>query len=304
MKLKLNDHFFAWAFIYAIAVFLSIQSISFFNLQRSLLGIFLAGLIITLFSGIMHLFLYKNKFRLNKWFFIWLFTYPFNFWLIDLVLRKLNLNYNGFFYFLAFGVICHLFTWIIKYKIYFKIKMNNKKTIVIILIFFIALLFVSSQSFSEIQTTGLTEGNPISPILNVLKGLISFNPSSYICPQLNYSLHHSDILYSNVDVEEHNGWKISAHSMGHKVYCVKGYLEGQNPNYLYCGTKKTGLAYMEKTFLNPDGTIGKTIKQGFMNIYDENQNFIKTICGRDPDEIMEEDFKRNMKELDDLLTIE
>ncbi|PJE81458.1 hypothetical protein COU58_02320 [Candidatus Pacearchaeota archaeon CG10_big_fil_rev_8_21_14_0_10_32_42] len=160
-KIRFNDHFFAWAFIYAIAVFLSIQSIRFFNLSGSLSGIFLAGLIITLFSWMVYSFLYKNKFRLSKWFFIWLFTHSFNFWLIDLVLRKLTLTYGGFLYFLILGIVYHPITWIIKHKIYYKIRMNMQKTIIIILILIVALIFASSQPFSEIQTSGLIGNNSL-----------------------------------------------------------------------------------------------------------------------------------------------
>ena len=43
--------------------------------------------------------------------------------------------------------------------------------------------------------------------------------------------------------------------------------------------------------INSDGSIGKTIKQSFYNIYDENKKFVKTVCGEDPDKIAEKEWK-------------
>jgi hypothetical protein len=358
MKLKLNDHFLAWVFIYATAVFLSIQSIKFFNLQSSLWGIFLAGLIITLFSWIMYSFLYKNKFRLNKWFFIWLFTHSFNFWLIDLILRKLNLTYNGFFYFLSFGVVCHLVTWGIKHKIYNKIKMSTSKTLITILIFFIALLFASSQSFSEIQTTGFSENNPLGSVLNSLRNLVSFNlPLASSCPQIDipmlkdnqfgdyitemevppvnlppeeyggflmdqdekYSFENARkvteyyrLRYENKDCSDpQKGWEILIYSSAElfgikesRVFCRKGNMEGENPNYFYCDSGFTGgIPYLSKTEMNPDGTRGKTTIKSFINVYDSDKKFIKTLCGKSPEEITKEEFKRMVRDFDDFFSI-
>jgi len=55
--------------------------------------------------------------------------------------------------------------------------------------------------------------------------------------------------------------------------------------------------------MNSDGTIGKTTKKSFVNIYTKDENFVKTICGKDPETIAEEDFKKQMKELDDLFSL-
>lgn len=172
-KIRLNDHFLAWAFIYAIGAFMAILGISYFDLENTLKGIFLGGLIITLFSWVMYSFLYKNKFRLNKWFFIWFFTHSFNFWLIDLGLRKLNLIYEGCLYFLIFGIVYHSITWVIKHKIYYKVRVNMQKTIIIISILIVALIFASSQSFSEIQTSGLIENNSFGFSLGAIDSIWS-----------------------------------------------------------------------------------------------------------------------------------
>lgn len=342
-KIRFNDHFFAWAFFYAIAVFLSIQSIRFFNLSGSLSGIFLAGLIITLFSWIMYSFLYKNKFRLSKWFFIWLFTHSFNFWLIDLVLRKLTLTYEGFLYFLILGIVYHPITWIIKHKIYYKIRMNMQKTIIIILILIVALIFASSQPFSEIQTSGLIGNNSFGFSLNSLRNLFSLNlPLSNSCPQIDVpillnkelgyyitnknNINPKDTIYFDLESAQNDflnrvgqeredtqkGWKISvyniAESFGIKtdyVFCHKGNSEGENPDYFYCdsGGMGGGIPYLSKTSVNSDGTIGKTIRKSFINVYDSDNKFIKTICGKSPEDIAEEEFKQTMREMDDFFSL-
>ncbi len=86
------------------------------------------------------------------------------------------------------------------------------------------------------------------------------------------------------------------------IVCEKGRSEGQNPNYYYCGLE--GMAYMQKTFMNPDGTIGKTIRKTFVNIYDENKKFIKTLCGDDPSIVTDRNIKEVMKEWDRFFSID
>ena len=324
MKLKLNDHFFAWAFIYSIGAFLSILLINYFSLNNSLIGIFLAGTTITLFSWIMYSFLYKDKFKLSRWFFIWLFTHSFNFWLIDLILRKLTLTYEGFFYFLLFGLIYHLLTWVIKNKVYYKLEMNNPKTIGLVLIFIIALLFISSQSFSEIQTIGISETNSLGSKLSSLRNLLSFNLNlGNNCPQLPIPLLPDKRLWVEVMSQEESnnsfeGWKVKKYdsadlfgfSVIPRIYCYQGREDEQNPNHYYCGYWDNGdnwdmedLIYMEKTFMNPDGSLGKTIQKTFVNVYVENGNYLKTICGPSPEEVSTKKFKGRMRDLDSFFSL-
>lgn len=112
------------------------------------------------------------------------------------------------------------------------------------------------------------------------------------CPQVNLSLRNARSSAPSVYGNEYAGWKIIADSFQYVldaepnqgqqiVYCDKGNLEGQYPNYWYCGGNKLlgSKSYLQKTFMNNDGTIGKTVKKTFINIYDEKQNFLKTICG-------------------------
>jgi len=108
------------------------------------------------------------------------------------------------------------------------------------------------------------------------------------------------------------GWEISVYSASSllgieisKVYCHKGNVEGENPNYFYCDSGITGgIPYLSKTQMNPDGTIGKTIRKSFINVYDSDKKFIKTICGKSPEDIAEEEFKQTMRELDDFFSLD
>ena len=116
-----------------------------------------------------------------------------------------------------------------------------------------------------------------------------------------------------MDVKEYNGWKIAPYNtntmLGFNfgtIYCHEGNKQGQNPTYWYCGdqSSQTNMAFMQKTIINSDDSIGKTIKQSFYNIYDENQQFVKTICEKDPDDISEEKFRKTMGEFDNLFSLD
>ena len=161
--------------------------------------------------------------------------------------------------------------------------------------------------------------------------LNSFRQSN--CPQINVSLNQVKGMLPLMEVREFDGWKIAPYDsntmMGFnfgKIYCHLGNKQGQNPDYLYCGdqSSQTTMAFMQKTLMNEDGTIGKTIKQSFVNIYqpvelpqevkelcelgggtgmvygdvDEfdcdkvEYEFKETICGEDPDKIAEKEWEQ------------
>ena len=88
--MRFDDHFLSWVLIYAILVCVS----------EFLLSLF-------------------NKFRLNKWFIIWVFTNSLSYWLIGLFLGLFTIQIQ-FLYYLLFGLVFHLLTWFIKHKIYGK----------------------------------------------------------------------------------------------------------------------------------------------------------------------------------------
>jgi len=235
--MKFDDHFVSWVFIYSIGAWFSITLLNYFSLLNSLVGIFVAGLIITLITWIMYSLLYHNQFVLNKWFFLWFFLHSFNFWWIDLVLRKLTLTYQGFLYFLAFGLVFHLITWIIKHKIFYKINMNTSKTIISIVLLVCIILFVSAQPFSEISSTGFSNNSGFGSILNSLT-LSSFKLGNS-CPQLNVLLLHNRELGSYIsnagDINSlQQGWKISVYNVAEMfsirtdfVFCNAGRSEGE-----------------------------------------------------------------------------
>lgn len=113
---------------------------------------------------------------------------------------------------------------------------------------------------------------------------------------------------SSLHVSTYNGWKISQYGItaqltsafsGDIIRCHKGNHEGQNPNYSYCGAIEYNdyMAYIEKTSMNSDGTIGKTLRKTFYNIYDNEGKFIKTVCGDDPDVVAERGVKQLVKEI-------
>jgi hypothetical protein len=88
------------------------------------------------------------------------------------------------------------------------------------------------------------------------------------------------------------------------VYCFKGSKEGQNRNYWYCGYEdaKLGTLYMANVQIAEDGTIGKTTKIAFYNIYDKDREFIETICLGDPERLSEaawQNFKHDIKHMFD-----
>ncbi|MEK6885522.1 MAG: hypothetical protein AABX17_00990 [Nanoarchaeota archaeon] len=327
--MKFDDHFLSWAFIYAIGAYLSIRILTYFNLSNTLFGLFIAGLIITILTFVMYAIIYERKFILDKWFFIWLFTHTFNFWWISLVLTKLSLTTTDFLYFLLFGLIYHIVTWIIKHKVYHRIRMNLIKSLGIMVVIVVLLLFVSSQPFSEISSTGLGENNIISSALNSLKGISSFSLFSGSCPQLNYPMQENNYGGKYLPDKNYDGWFVTSENYlnqltnpllqgfglpnvnPYKISCSKGNQKGENPNYWYCGEnyiqyasfEDNGYAVIIKPQKNSDGTIGDTIIKTFVNIYDEEGNFIKTTCGKAPDSLREDAFKGAMNELDDFFSL-
>ena len=113
----------------------------------------------------------------------------------------------------------------------------------------------------------------------------------------------------SMNIKEFDGWTIAPYDSNTvlgfnfgRIYCHKGNREGQNTNYWYCGdqSSQTTMAFMQKTLVNSDRTIGKTIKQSFVNVYDNDGHFIKTVCGEDPDKIAEREFKQQMNEIENM----
>jgi hypothetical protein len=177
---------------------------------------------------------------------------------------------------------------------------KSLKILIIFLIIFLSLGFIWAYDvFGVKNLTGKIIGNFLNE-----------------CPQIDIPLKHNILGYyisntNNVDNYQ-NGWTISVYSSAEglvggtdEVYCHKGDSEGENPTYFYCDTGMVGgISYIRKTKMNSDGTIGETIRKSFVNIYNGNSQFIKTICGKSPEEISEENFKETMREVEDFFNLD
>jgi hypothetical protein len=104
-----------------------------------------------------------------------------------------------------------------------------------------------------------------------------------------------------------DGWSILIYSISllggfgpeeSKISCHSGNTEGENPTYFYCdaGLLSDGIPFLAKTKVKSDGTIGETITKSFTNIYGPNKEFIKTVCGKSPDKILEDEYDDTIKE--------
>lgn len=126
------------------------------------------------------------------------------------------------------------------------------------------------------------------------------------CPQINVPMQNGKIpvqTYKEWNIYEYPCDALSSF-FGCSIDCYKGSYEGQNKNYYYCGDKQDfigkQLATLDKTPISDDGTIGKRIRKTFVNIYDSNGIFLKTICGADPEKITEQEWKDMRRELENL----
>jgi len=327
--MKFDDHFLSWTLIYAILVYLAGFLLGLLNIENYFLVLSSIGIIITLGSWIFYSILYKNRFRLNVWFILWIFTNAISYWLISLFLSLFKIQVQ-FVYYLLFGFVFHLLTYFIKYKIYEKMNFKHKRgrlilvsLILIVLLFFLPSLVMSSSS--QVATSDLNSSNSFVDQLKNLFGSIGSTLSG--CPQLNYSMQYIGSGKYLPD-KNYNGWFVTSENYlnqisnplfsilkdmknPYKITCSLGNQKGENPNYWYCGETyvqyasfgDNGYAVVIKTEKNTDGTIGDTIIKTFVNIYDKEGNFIKTTCGKAPESLREKAFKDAMRELDNFFSL-
>jgi len=338
--MKFDDHFLAWVLIYSILVYIINLLLGLFNITPNFLVLLFAGFIIALGSWIFHSALYRNKFRLDSWFLLWIVTHSLIYGIIALVLSFIKIE-NQFIYYLLFGLIYHLITWVIKYKIYgeFRVKHRKTKMILIAIALIICLFFFSSLDMNSNIQTSTSNPSSSSSILSNIKGIFSGIGSISGCPQLDYSMEDNtdqyrssnkylpDKVYGDWIVTSENYLtqvsnplysvvnEISGGRSMYKITCSKGDEKGENPNYWYCGETfipygsaeylgSGGYAVIIKNQKNQDGTIGDTIVKTFVNVYDEDENFVKTICGKDPDTLREQAFKEAMREIDNFFSLD
>ncbi len=341
--MRFDDHFLSWVLIYAILVYIADFLLNILNINNYFLILLFAGFIISLGSWIFYSILYKNNFRLNGWFIVWIFTNSLSYWLIGLLLGFFTISAQ-FLYYLFFGFVFHLLTWLIKHKIYGKLRIKNKNSKLILMFFglIIILFLVSSASINQNDYNNQSFSDSTS-LISKLKSLFG---SSNDCPQIEvpllerqdksfFSYYITDIsnigsnaIFPNLESAQNaflnkvggnvedvqKGWEIRVYSSNEffgvresMIACHQGNSEGENPKYFYCDTGANfwsgGIPYLSKTMTNSDGIIGKTIRKSFINIYDENRKFIKTVCGSPPEEIAEAEFKQTMRELDEFFSL-
>lgn len=162
------------------------------------------------------------------------------------------------------------------------------RTVTFILVILIILFVFSFNSGGELADETLD-------VINVIKEKVSsifsgIGSSLTSCPQVNVTIKDESWKGLNIGGESFDGWVVKGDGE-----CRKGSKEGENLNYYYCGGYVN--AYVEKTTIHGDGTIGETKKYVIWNKYDENMNFISTSCLGDPDEYEEEQIKEFEKYL-------
>jgi len=130
-------------------------------------------------------------------------------------------------------------------------------------------------------------------------GILKFNPPN--CPQVNVSIEAESFSEPTIQSRTYDGWSIKSEDF--PITCRSGNKEGENIGYYYCGGVKSifGIqminAYIEKTNISNDGSIGETYKYIIWNIYDENKQFVETQCTKYPENLEQERAKEFEKEM-------
>jgi len=174
---------------------------------------------------------------------------------------------------------------------YHGLNHGTKAIIAITILFLLILAFTNQEKVvnSVVNTYEKTEFQKLNP-LNMDFNLSSINFKSIStkfnsCPQINVSMNDPSYGSLNIAGKTYDGWTVKG-----QATCRKGTKEGENLNRYYCGgyTSFMGIgdvnAYVQKTIMGEDGSIGKTYKYVIWNIYDENKRFVETRCLGDPDE--------------------
>ncbi len=291
-----------WIVIHSVSLFLLGVILKYLDLQNSFVQLLLMGFGVTIFARIVKIFTAKKRFVVDKWFVFWSVINSVTIWIFFMLMNAINVNnYLITSLLTAMGLVL---------VAYFVRRFRITKTILWISVVIILLLLFFTQTsnqqnmiYSSSQNIEVSTGNIFESLKNMLPATISKE-----CPQMNVPLRKVQSLLPFMDVKEYEGWKIAPYDTNTmlgfnfgQIYCHKGSKQGQNPNYWYCGdqSSQTTMAFMQKTIINSDGSIGKTIKQSFYNVYDENQQFVKTVCGDNPDKIAEREWEEFKQQAED-----
>ncbi len=308
--------FIKWALLYSFSLFWVFLLFNKINLQYDLIILIFSALIISISSQIYKMFLYEEKFKLSSFLLHSTLINGFCLWVFILIMWVLNLNITILWLLLG-GVIFEI-VWQINHRV--RRNKTNKVvfSIFLIIMFLVTNYFILDQELSVSSAVGnFNQKNDFGTLEEKFSSISNNNLNSLIdggikiqkqqekeCPKLNYPMTQNELWGHVLVNREYEGWQISAWRTPIVLPCYKGNEKGEDSNYWYCGDldvywgENVDYGLMKKTFTNSDGTIGKTIRKSFYNIYDENEQFIKTVCGKDPDELGEKTFKNEMNAID------
>ncbi len=272
----------AWVIIHSISLFVLGVLFNFINLQNNFVQLLFLGLGVTILARIVKIFTAKKQFVVDKWFVFWSMINSITIWIFSIILKALSIsNYIFTLVFTALGLVGIAYL-VRRFRIT-KAILWSSVVIVILILFLTQNSNQQSVIYSSNQKMDIKTSNILESIKSILPASISKE-----CPQINVPLKEGIAPF--IDIEEYDGWKVDSYFSTFNIHCYKGSREGQNPDYWYCGegaSVEFPIAFMQKTMINSDGSIGKTIRQSFYSIYDNNQQFVKTVCGEDPDKITE-----------------
>lgn len=244
---------------------------------------------------------YRRKYVVvDKWFLFFSLLNACLIWVSFLCLKSFNISNHLAKLFITAVILVAVTVTVKKFNIS-KVALWGSVVVMCFLLFFVQNSNPQSISFSTNNFLAGGSDDILSSITSIVESPILGN-----CPQINVPINGYGPSQYFLDIKEYDGWELASYDTNlmlginfGKIYCHYGSKEGQNPVYLYCGdeTDKTTMAFMKKTMAQADGTVGKTVQQSFYNVYDEHQKFVKTVCGKDPDAIVKEQYKQWEKEM-------
>ena len=89
--------------------------------------------------------------------------------------------------------------------------------------------------------------------------------------------------FSNEKGVDYEGWKLAGGwywylTSNYVTYCFKGFKEGQNTNYYYCGDDDSPVIAV-KSITDKDGNILETIERNIIFVFDSStETLVETIC--------------------------
>jgi hypothetical protein len=292
--------FLIWTVLHAISLLILSAVIPKFNIIDQAILVVSFGVGVTLIARLFKMLTRKQKLAIDSSFLFWCIVYVLGiqtYWAIIPVLGFTSIVVN----LLVGGAVLSAFGQILPVL---EERATKRVLITGLILALIVLMLPKSSPYmvTEIASTPASSGS----IFDGIKSIVSSITGSS-CPQLKLPVEVMKGV-KFIAPGQNNEWKWRAydaptelHIFSSNIFCATGSLGGQNPNYLYCGaTATTPMAYIEKTIIKSDGTIGETIRKSFTNVYSQEGQFLQTICGDDPDKIVKQEFDSMMNEFDEV----